>query len=94
MNDFRMKSLLEVVRAGGISAAAENLNLTQPAVSQHIAALEETYGVELLKRSGRRSVPTHAGRRLYRYAERLEALYRSIEREMAGFQLAVKTYDV
>ncbi len=94
MNDFRLRSLLEVVRAGSISAAAERLHLTQPAVSQHIASLEESYGVRLMTRAGRRSLPTEAGLRLYRYAERVEALYRSIEREMDDFKHTPRTYEI
>lgn len=94
MTDFRLRSLLEVVRAGSISAAAENLHLTQPAVSQHIASLEESYGVQLVTRSGRRSLPTEAGLKLYRYAERVEALYRSIDREMDNFKDVPTTYEI
>ena len=94
MTDFRLRSLLEVVRAGSISLAAENLHITQPAVSQHIASLEEGYGVQLMTRAGRRSLPTEAGMRLYRYAERVEALYRSIDREMDSFKEMPKTYEI
>lgn len=94
MTDFRLKSLLEVVRTGSFSAAAEALHLTQPAVSQHIAALEETYGVTLLERKGRRAVPTRAGAVLAGYAGKVEALYLSIERDLANLHLTERRYEV
>ena len=41
--------------------AAKELNLTQPAVSQHIHFLEQTYGVELFAHNGKRMEITRAG---------------------------------
>jgi DNA-binding transcriptional LysR family regulator len=48
-----------------VSGAAEVLHLTQPAVSQHIAALESALGIALFQRMPRRMLPTEAGKRLY-----------------------------
>lgn len=59
------RSFVEVYRVGTVSRAAEGLHLTQPAVSQHIAALESTMGVALFQRMPRRMLPTEAGKRLY-----------------------------
>lgn len=50
--------------------AAERLNTTQPAVSQRIAALEETFGVRLFERRARSVCLTAKGRDLLVYAER------------------------
>ncbi len=41
MLDFRIKTFLAVCRAMNFTRAAEALHITQPAVSQHIRALEE-----------------------------------------------------
>jgi len=57
-----------VVEAGGFTAAAERLHVTQPAVSMHVRALEREYGVVLFDRRGDGAVPTAAGRALYRRA--------------------------
>jgi len=47
---------------GGVSAAAEALNLTQPALSKQIAVLEETLGIRLFaRRRGGPFVPTKEG---------------------------------
>jgi len=59
------RSFVEVYRVGTVSRAAEVLHLTQPAVSQHIAALESTLGTALFQRMPRRTLPTEAGKRLY-----------------------------
>jgi len=59
------RSFIEVYRVGTVSGAAQILHLTQPAVSQHVAALESALGNRLFERTPRRMVPTEAGLRLY-----------------------------
>ncbi|MFK8181847.1 MAG: LysR family transcriptional regulator [Phormidesmis sp.] len=59
------RSFVAVYRVGTVSGAARELHLTQPAVSQHIAALESTLGAALFERMPRRMLPTEAGKRLY-----------------------------
>ncbi|MDR3414574.1 MAG: LysR substrate-binding domain-containing protein [Nevskia sp.] len=63
-----------VVDAGGITAAARQLHRVQSNVTTRVRQLEETLGVELFKREGRRLSLSSAGRRLYDYADRLLAL--------------------
>jgi DNA-binding transcriptional LysR family regulator len=66
MADFeRFRSFVAVYRAGTVSAGAEARFLTQPAVSQHVAALEAETGHKLFKRMPRRMVPTEYGKKLY-----------------------------
>jgi DNA-binding transcriptional LysR family regulator len=55
----RLTTLQAVVRAGSFAGAAEELNYTQAAVSQHIAELERAVGLRLLERRPVR--PTPAG---------------------------------
>ena len=62
-----------MVERRSFSQAAEQLGVTQPAVSLQIRSLEKRLGVQLVDRSGRRVEPTEAGRRLYRSAQRLLA---------------------
>jgi DNA-binding transcriptional LysR family regulator len=59
------RSFVEVYRVGTVSRAAEILHLTQPAVSQHIAALESALSTSLFQRMPRRMLPTESGKRLY-----------------------------
>ena len=56
------RSFVNVYQVGTVSGAAEVLHLTQPAVSQHIAALESTLGTVLFQRMPRRMLPTEAGK--------------------------------
>ncbi|WP_216821804.1 LysR family transcriptional regulator [Uliginosibacterium sp. TH139] len=55
-----MRTFVEVYRQRSISGAARNLNLTQPAVSQHIAGLEVAIGRPLFERQVRGVTPTTA----------------------------------
>jgi len=59
------RSFIEVYRVGTVSGAAQVLHLTQPAVSQHIAALESAMEQSLFQRMPRRMLPTEEGKRLY-----------------------------
>ncbi|WP_163270079.1 LysR family transcriptional regulator [Chelativorans alearense] len=66
----RLAALTSFIRAcetGNFSAAARELGLSQPAVSQHIRALESHLGARLFDRTTRHVSPTEAGRR---YLER------------------------
>lgn len=80
MESVYLKTLVEVVKTGSLSRAAEALFVTQPAVSRRIKFLEEQYGKELLDRSGPRLKPTEAGMLVYRKAEALLG----IEAELAA----------
>lgn len=64
--------------------AAEELYLTQPAVSLQIKALEEDLGVQLFDRTGSRVALTQAGTLLLGYAQRVSALLVQAEQEMAA----------
>jgi DNA-binding transcriptional LysR family regulator len=67
----QLRSLVELTRRGTITAVAEALGYTPGGVSQQIAALERSTGMELLRRVGRRVELTDAGMTLARHAERI-----------------------
>ena len=69
--------LREVERAGTLTAAAEALHVSQPALSQSLTELERRLGVPLFERQGRRRALTEAGREAVRYAN--EVLGRTAE---------------
>lgn len=50
-----------IARHGGLTAAMDELHLSQPALSQRLTSLEKELGVALFSRVGRRMVPTAAG---------------------------------
>ena len=74
MDTRQLAAFCVVVERRSFSQAAEQLGVTQPAVSLQIRSLEKRLGTQLLDRSGRRVEPTEAGNRLYRSAQRLLAM--------------------
>ena len=69
----RLLTFREVATQGSFSRAAEALALSQPAVSQQVAALERELGAELLVRGRAGAVPTPAGELLLEHADALAA---------------------
>ncbi|RUL61442.1 LysR family transcriptional regulator [Dyella dinghuensis] len=67
----QLRAFLAVARQRHFRRAADNLHLSQPAVSRHIAELESELGVRLFDRSTREVVPTEAGRYLESAIERV-----------------------
>src|SRR5215470_1338414 len=74
MDTKQLAAFCAVVERRSFSQAADQLGVTQPAVSLQIRSLEQRVGQRLLDRSGRRVEPTEAGLRLYRGAQRLLSL--------------------
>lgn len=68
MNLAQLKTFITVVQHQSFSRAAAELNLTQPAVTKHVQALESCFGLPLLTRAGREAQPTEEGKILYQYA--------------------------
>lgn len=64
-----------VVERGSFTRTAEELHMTQPAVSQYIAALERTSGAKLLERTNKYIRMTKAGEIVYHHAKEIIGLY-------------------
>jgi DNA-binding transcriptional LysR family regulator len=75
-----------VARLGSVSLTADEMHLTQPAVSIQIGTLEESAGTPLLQRTGRGIRLTEAGELLAGYAGRILDLWREAGEEMATLQ--------
>lgn len=74
IENFRIRVFRSVARHLNFSRAAEELLLTQPAVTQQIKALEEELGVPLFHRGGGRIALTPGGRALLPFAESIRLL--------------------
>ena len=61
MLDFRMETFLTVCQCMNFTRASEKLNITQPAVSQHIHFLEKHYNTKLFRYEGKKLKLTGAG---------------------------------
>ncbi len=82
MLDPKIHTFLLLAQCQSTTQCAELLHVTQPAVSQHIKALENRYGVRLFCREGRRLVLTEEGRRFAQLCRRLCTMDEQITRLM------------
>lgn len=83
MNYAQIRAFYSVVREGGVGRAAKFLNVSQPTVSQHLRALEETAAVPLFERRGRGLALTPEGARLFAAAEHLMRAVAAVEDSLA-----------
>lgn len=65
--------------------AAEELHMTQPAVSLAVRELEQYYGIILFDRIGRRLKITEAGRQFHEYSSHIISLFDDMEMEMRNW---------
>ncbi len=84
LENFRVVVFRAVAEQLSFRKAAEELYLTQPAVSLQIKALEEDLGVQLFDRTGARIMLTAAGRVLLEYSEQVNALLAKAEHDIAA----------
>ncbi|ROR99974.1 DNA-binding transcriptional LysR family regulator [Sinobacterium caligoides] len=71
MDSFALKTFAEIAKTGSFSETAEQLHLTQPAISKRISALEAQLECKLFDRVGRRVQLTEAGRVLLPHANKI-----------------------
>jgi molybdate transport repressor ModE-like protein len=83
MDPRRLMIFREVARSGSISAAARELGWTQPAVSQHLRALERRAGCALLLRSSAGVELTEPGRVLLARADAIAGQLHMADEELA-----------
>jgi len=79
MFDFRLKVFYTVAKRLNFTKAAEELFITQPAVSKHIQEIESYYKVRLFERNGNKIHLTKAGGVLLHYCNQIFGLYGSLE---------------
>ncbi|AJQ92435.1 LysR family transcriptional regulator [Gynuella sunshinyii] len=72
LNLAQLSTFIKVTELGSFSAAADYLDLSQPAVSLQIRQLEQLLGVRLLERVGRKVSATAAGEELLRHAYQIQ----------------------
>lgn len=73
-----------VAKHGSISAACEVLHLAQPTISGQLTVFEQSVGVKLLRKEGRKLVLTDTGRAVYHYADEIFALGREMTHMLKG----------
>lgn len=78
----QLQTFVDVIELGSFSAAADKLNLSQPAVSLQIRHLEKRLGVRLVERVGKRAKPTSAGVELLRHARHIDEVVAAARESM------------
>lgn len=73
-----------LMRCGSLAAAARELQVSPPAVSKRLAALEARLGVTLLNRTTRRLALTYEGETYLAQARRILGEIEALERELHG----------
>ena len=82
LNFYHLEVFYAVARHLNFSRAAEELYISQPAVSKHVKDLEKDLGVDLFRRNGRRVELTDAGRLVYDYAGHALVLTEGLRRAL------------
>jgi DNA-binding transcriptional LysR family regulator len=81
--DFRLKVFYTVAQRLSFTKAANELFITQPAVTKHIKELEHQLNAQLFRRDGNSISLTSAGKILAGYAEKIFQNYTDLETELA-----------
>lgn len=76
MLDFRLRVFQTVARKLSFTKAANELYISQPAVTRHVRELEQELGLRLFERRGNSIVLTPAGTLLLAHADAVEGLWR------------------
>jgi DNA-binding transcriptional LysR family regulator len=84
--EARLRAFAALARQGSFSAAAEELVISQPAVSKHVADLEAELGTKLVTRGPRRAELTRAGGFVAEYVLRAEAILAQAGRGVATIE--------
>ena len=94
MNLHHLKVFRAVAEAGGISAGAARLHISQPAVTREIRDLEASLGLALFDRHPRGVTPTEGGQRLLQFAQALGQLLENIGGLFQGAALLFEGGDL
>jgi len=86
MNLNQLKIFYMAAKRGNLSKAAEDLFITQPAVTKGIQRLQKHYDIRLMEHFGKKMVLTNAGEALYKIAEKIFELEKHAEENIREFK--------
>lgn len=84
--DYRDTVFISVVENLSFSKAADELNISQPAVTRHIKELEGRYHITLFERKGNKIYLTPAGEKVYHTFKQIDRQYRELDFEIGELQ--------
>ena len=85
--------IIEIAKVQGVAKAAENLFISQPALSKFLTRTEEMYGVQLFERIGKKMIPTYAGKQYLEYAKQIVKLDQDFRNQIADIKNAEKGFS-
>lgn len=94
MLDFRIYTFLEVCKHMNITRAACALNITQPAVTQHIQYLEKNYGVKFFSYKSKKLYLTKAGKMFLNYVTALNHDDIKFREEISNIETNAKKLNI
>lgn len=94
MLDFRTDTFLTVCQTMNFTAAAKQLNITQPAVSQHIHFLEEQYNTSLFIYRNKQLFLTHSGEILRKHLLTMKNDEKNIKEELKSNFTGIETLSI
>lgn len=83
-----LQSFVAIVESGSFTAAAQQINYSQSALSMQLQRLEESLGVTLLARTSRQLKPTRAGREALGYAREMLRLNSELKERLSDTEVA------
>ena len=86
MNLKQLQYIQEIAKEGSITAAAHNLYISQPSLSQMLRQVEQELGATLFERSSQPMRPTPAGERYLQTADTILTAYEQLETEIQGLK--------
>jgi DNA-binding transcriptional LysR family regulator len=86
VNFHQLQLFYRVIESGSFSRAAEEMFISQPAVSAQVKELEISLGLKLVERGGKTVQLTQAGKMIYRYAAQIFALAEEMNRTVLDYK--------
>ena len=86
MDIRQLQYFVTVVQEKTVTAAAKQLNMTQPPLTAQLHSLEEELDCQLFRREGRRLHLTEAGRHLYSRASQILGMCETVKQEISDFR--------
>lgn len=90
MIDIKVNTFLDVCKTMNYTRTAQNLNMTQPAVSQHIRGLEEYYNVKVFSYKNKKLELTTQGRYLKKYLETISHDIKYLQESVQNIEMKQK----
>lgn len=94
MIDPKLETFLKICEVKNFTLAANQLNLTQPAVSQHIKGLESELNIKIFNRINKEIKLTNEGKILLKYARRIQSIYKDLNIKLGDEKSLTKSMIV